>query len=115
MDGDLPDERIVRQMEVGVAGFRYDRDGIFPSQIPDAELRRVACPTLVLVGDQEMIYDAAEATARARRLLPDVEAEIVPGVGHLLGVQRPEVVNPRLLAFLAERVGTGKRARQPVG
>jgi pimeloyl-ACP methyl ester carboxylesterase len=115
MHGGLPDERIVRQMEVGVAGFRYDRDGIFPSEIPDDELRRIACPTLLLVGDEEMIYDAADATARARRLIPDVEAEIVPGLGHLLGVQRPGIVNPRLLTFLADRAGAGRQVPVAVG
>lgn len=114
MQGELPDQRIVRQMELGVAGFRYDRAGIYPSEIPDDELAAIQCPTLVLVGDKEMIYDAAEATGRARRLIPDAEAEVVPGVGHLLGMQRPDVVNRRVLAFLASRT-TGSRRAAPRG
>ncbi len=101
MQGALPDERIVRQMEAGVAGFRYDRAGIYPSEIPDDELARIGCPALILVGDREMIYDAEQAIARARRLIPGVQAEIVPGVGHLLGMQRPDVVDQRILEFLA--------------
>ena len=103
MGGELPDPLFVHQMEVGVAGFRYDFAGIYPSEIPDAELARIGCPTLVLVGDKEMIYDAEAATARARRLIPDVVAEIVPGVGHLLGMQRPDIVNARILGFVASR------------
>ena len=43
MSGDLPDPRIVRQMQIGVAGFRYDRAGIFPSPVPD---RRAGGPCL---------------------------------------------------------------------
>ena len=105
MSGTLPDERIVRQMEAGVAGFRYDRKGIYPSEIDDADCPAIACPTLVLVGDQEMIYDADAAIARAQRLFPTVEAEIVPGVGHLLGMQRPDIVNARIQTFIADRVG----------
>ena len=104
MSGELPDERIVRQMELGVAGFRYDRSGIYPSAIPDAELAGIRCPTLVLVGDREMIYDPAAAVERARRLIPDVDARVLPGVGHLLGMQQPEVINPIVVRFLAERL-----------
>ena len=92
MQGGLPDDRIVRQMECGVAGFRYDRAGIYPSEIPDRELAALACPTLVLLGDSEMIYDPVEAAERVRRLVPDADVEIVPGTGHLLGMQRPDLV-----------------------
>lgn len=100
MDGDLPDARIVRQMRIGVAGFRYDRAGIFPSELPDGELAGLACPTLVLLGDQEMIYDPSAAARRAAELIPDCHVDVVPGVGHLLGMQRPDLVNARLSAFL---------------
>ena len=104
MQGSLPHERIVRQMELGVAGFRYDRRGLYPSEIPDRELAGITCPTLVMVGDREMIYDPQRAVDRVRTLIPGAEAEIVPGVGHLLGMQRPDLVNVRLLAFLTSRV-----------
>jgi pimeloyl-ACP methyl ester carboxylesterase len=101
MDGDLPDARIVRQMRIGVAGFRYDRAGIFPSELPDGELAGLACRTLVLLGDQEMIYDPSAAARRAAELIPDCHVDVVPGVGHLLGMQRPDLVNAKLRAFLA--------------
>jgi pimeloyl-ACP methyl ester carboxylesterase len=104
MQGGLPDERIVRQMEVGVAGFRYDRRGLYPSQIGDTELAGITCPTLVMVGDREMIYDPRQAADRVRTLIPGAEVEIVPDVGHLLGMQRPDLVNPRVLAFLTPRI-----------
>ena len=103
MSGDLPDPRIVRQMEIGVAGFRYDRAGIFPSEVPDTELAGLGCHTLVLLGDREMIYDPNDAARRAAALIPDCEVEVVPGVGHLLGMQRPDLVNARLSAFLETR------------
>ena len=101
MSGSLPDPRIVRQMELGVAGFRYDRAGIYPSSLPDDELAGIACPTLVLLGDREMIYDPTAAAVRARARIPDCTVAVIPGVGHLLGLQRPDIVNPRLSAFVA--------------
>jgi len=101
MGGELPDLRIVAQMECGVAGFRYDRSGIYPSELPDRELAGLACPVQVLVGDQERIYDPVRAADRVRRLLPHARVEVMPDVGHLLGMQRPDLVNARILDFLA--------------
>jgi pimeloyl-ACP methyl ester carboxylesterase len=101
MSGALPDPWIVEQMETGVAGFRYDRAGIYPSEIPDAELAAIRSPALVLLGDQEMIYDPMAAADRAKRLLPEAEVEVVSDVGHLLGMQRPDIINPRILEFLS--------------
>jgi pimeloyl-ACP methyl ester carboxylesterase len=100
MQGALPDPSIVRQMEAGVRGFRYDRRGIYPTELPDADLASITCPTLVLLGDREMIYDAERAADRAWRLLPDREVAVIPGVGHLLGMQDPVRVNAWIRAFL---------------
>jgi len=106
MGGSLPDPRIVEQMELGVAGFRYDRSGIYPSELPDRELAGLDCPILVLLGDQERIYDPGRAADRVRRLLPHAGVEVMPDVGHLLGMQRPDLVNARILDFL-EMAGSG--------
>lgn len=45
-------------------------------------------------------YDAEAAVDRVRHHMPGVQAEIIPGVGHLLGMQRPDVINPRVMTFL---------------
>ncbi len=100
MGGGLPDERIVRQMETGVAGFRYDHAGIFPSELPDADLRRIRCPTLVLVGENERIYDAAAAVNRAQALITGAAAHVMPGLGHLPGMQDAPLVNALATDFL---------------
>lgn len=102
MSGGLPDARIVAQMRAGVRGFRYDRHGIYPSELPDDELVRVDCPVLVLLGDREMIYDPAMAAERARRVLPRADVEVMSGVGHLLGMQQPAYVNARIIRFLTD-------------
>lgn len=103
--GALSDERFLEMMEAGVRGFRYDPEGIFPSELTDAELASIRAPTLALLGGDEVIYDPERAVARARRLIPRVDAAILPGLGHLLGVQRPDLVDPRIAAHLeaAER------------
>jgi pimeloyl-ACP methyl ester carboxylesterase len=113
MGGALPDERIVRQMEAGVAGFRYDHAGIFPGELPDADLARIGCPTLVLVGADERIYDAAQAARRAEQLIPGASASVLPGLGHLLGLQDAPLVNARIAAFLAQHLGRPGAAAAP--
>jgi pimeloyl-ACP methyl ester carboxylesterase len=114
MGGALPDARIVRLMETGVRGFRYDRRGIYPSEIPDADLARIACPTLVVVGDRERIYDPRAAIARAERLIPGVETEVLRGAGHLPGMQFPDAVNRLIEAFLDTRLpAVGARVAAP--
>jgi len=110
MQGALPDPRIVRQMEVGVRGFRYDRRGIYPSELPDADLAAVSCPALVLLGEREMIYDPAAAAERARRLLPAADVSVIPGVGHLLGMQDPASINGRIVRFLEDHKAGARSA-----
>ena len=100
MNGQLPDAKIVDQMRAGVRGFRYDRHGIYPSELSDAELQAIDCPVLVLLGDREMIYDPNAAAERARRVLRRADVEVIAGVGHLLGMQRPAYVNARIARFL---------------
>jgi pimeloyl-ACP methyl ester carboxylesterase len=68
--------------------------------MPDAELQGIGCPTLVFIGDRERIYDPEKATARARRLISGAEVELLPQLGHLPGMQRPDLVNPRIVSFL---------------
>jgi pimeloyl-ACP methyl ester carboxylesterase len=81
-------------------GFRYDRAGIYPCEIPDADLAALRHPTLLIVGDHERIFDPSAAVARARRLFGDIETELLPGVGHLPNLQRPEIVNQHVRRFL---------------
>jgi pimeloyl-ACP methyl ester carboxylesterase len=61
---------------------------------------KVACPTLVVVGDRERIYHPMAAISRARRLIASVVTELVPSAGHLPGMQMPDVVGPEIRAFL---------------
>ena len=74
---------------------------VFPRVYTDDELRQVKAPTLVLLGEREVIYDPRAALRRAETLMPNVVTALVPGAGHALVFDRPELINERLLAFLA--------------
>jgi pimeloyl-ACP methyl ester carboxylesterase len=65
-----------------------------------ADLARVACPTLVLVGDDGCVtFDHLAAIART---LPDAQVAMVPGTSHGLPLEKPDLVNRLLLDFLGE-------------
>jgi pimeloyl-ACP methyl ester carboxylesterase len=65
----------------------------------DSELRGIRVPTLVMIGDREVIYNPHKVAAKAKRLIPDVSVEIVPGAGHALFYDRPDIVNRRVIEF----------------
>jgi 3-oxoadipate enol-lactonase len=63
-------------------------------------LSSIAVPTLVVVGESDVLapVDVAEAMARA---IPGSRLEIVPGAGHVANLENPEVFNRALSGFLS--------------
>ena len=74
--------------------------GVWPRVFTDEELRSVSVPTLLLIGDREVIYDPRVAIGRATRLIPWIEAEIIPNASHFLTFDQSESVDARVLGFL---------------
>jgi pimeloyl-ACP methyl ester carboxylesterase len=98
--GQVVDERLVDQMFLAVKHFQFPKGGIYPTVFSDAELRRLRLPTLLLVGDHEVLYDPTSALDRAVRLIPGIRAELIADAGHLLIMEQPEIVNGRMVEFL---------------
>ena len=94
---------LIDQMVVGIKGLKPQEMGapIF-SVYTDEELGRLTMPTLLLVGEYEVIYQPGPMLVleRARRLIPQVEAELIPGGGHMFPVDQAEATNARILKFL---------------
>jgi pimeloyl-ACP methyl ester carboxylesterase len=64
-------------------------------------LSKLTMPTLVIVGTD----DHADFHAIAEHLadgIPNADLAIVPGAGHLVGIDQPEELNALLLEFLSE-------------
>jgi pimeloyl-ACP methyl ester carboxylesterase len=77
----------------------------------DAELRRMKAPTLLLVGGRSVIYDPERACQRATRLMPNLEAEIIPEASHALTMEKSEIVNARILQFCQMQAFGGRESR----
>lgn len=77
-----------------------------PQRMSDEELSSITVPTLVLLGGADRVMDSRRAEARARRLVPDVRTEIIPGAAHGIPVQ---AFNSRVAEFLndVEQARTG--------
>lgn len=89
-----------------MAGLRYRSkrrmfNFAYPVVFPDAELRAIDVPVLLLLGDHEIICNPHRTIARARRLIPHIDAELISNVGHGLSQEKPDYVNARILEFFA--------------
>jgi pimeloyl-ACP methyl ester carboxylesterase len=101
-----PDETDARSvlelMYLGMKYFRMPKDtlSIAAHPLSDDELRAMPVPVLLLMGDREVLYDALTALARARRLIPDLDGELVPGCRHDMCFSQHRIVDARVLDFL---------------
>jgi pimeloyl-ACP methyl ester carboxylesterase len=71
----------------------------FDYAIPPAELARIAAPTLVMVGDDDITR--FEHTIELYETIPDARLAVIPGASHLAPIEKPELVNQLVLDFLA--------------
>ena len=80
----------------GIAGtlrgmaIRPDRRGDLP---------KISVPTLVLVGEEDVITPPAVAKAMAEAI-PNARLEVIPQAGHLAPYENPAAANPAILQFL---------------
>jgi 3-oxoadipate enol-lactonase len=65
-----------------------------------ADQPKIACPTLILVGDQDATTPLANCRAIAAAV-PNARIRVIPATAHLTMAERPEAFNAALLEFLA--------------
>jgi pimeloyl-ACP methyl ester carboxylesterase len=96
------DERFSRVAELALKHFRYQEGALMPMAFSDDELRKVTARVRVMIGDHERIYDPQVALERARRLIPNVETELVANAGHLLNMEQADHVDARVVDFIQQ-------------
>lgn len=94
----------------------YQYRGQLPPMRPfsDEQLRAIATPTLVLLGERSSLHRSSQVRQRAERLMPNVSVEIVPDVGHSLPLDLPDQVNSRILDFTASQLRDARTTRTTV-
>ena len=66
-----------------------------------ADLGRIRCPTLVVVGDHDLV--PVSHAAEMQRQIPASRLLVVPAASHFVALEQPALVNGVILSFLAER------------
>lgn len=102
----LSDETLrlaVRAMaeSVGAAGFVRQQRAIMTRPDSRRDLAGIAVPTLVLVGEEDLITPPAEAQEIAHGIGAAARLVTIPACGHLSTLEAPEAVSSALLDWLA--------------
>ena len=114
---DTPGERdarpVLELMYLGIKHFRMPTETLRVAATPlsDKELRTIHMPVLLLMGDREVICDAAQALDRARRLIPHFEGAIVAGCSHDMCFGQHRLVDARVRTFLDSTRPDGRVVR----
>ncbi len=92
---------VVEQMKTGFKNMAPVQMG-FPGVFNGQEFTRLTMPVLLLIGEHDPTYRkrARHVIEEAQRLLPGIQAALIPGGGHFVTIDQAEAVNRALLEFL---------------
>ncbi|MET7332655.1 alpha/beta fold hydrolase [Nonomuraea sp. NPDC005650] len=103
-NGALREDGLMSLMQ---AGWSFRRRLPLPPAYTDEQIRELSVPVQVLLGARSALLDAQAVAARLADIAPSWRVEIVPGTGHGLPVEAPDLVAKRILAFPGQvRPGT---------
>jgi pimeloyl-ACP methyl ester carboxylesterase len=74
---------------------------VFPRVYTREEFSAIEAPVLLVVGEEEVIYNDLDAAVEsARRLIPDIRVALIPGAHHITALAQPELTNEKIIQFL---------------
>ena len=99
--GDAALKAVVRAMneETGPEAYCRQQQAIIGRTDSRPGLAAIACPTLVLVGDDDQLTPPVLAREMAASI-PGARLIVVPECGHLSTLERPQAVNEALVAWM---------------
>ncbi len=75
---------------------------------PVALAATISSPTLLIAGELDRLAPAADLHALAQAFAGPTEVEVIPGVGHTVAIEAPEVWRARVRTFLAASDGDAR-------
>ncbi len=92
---------VVRKMgtDTGIEVFARQQEAIISRADSRLTLAKIKCPTLVLVGRQDLLTPVSEHEAMALKI-PDAHLEVIDNCGHLTTLERPSAVTTALRRWL---------------
>jgi len=105
VDGFRVNELFVEQFVVGMKKFHH-RPYIqaMPSVFTDNELRQIKHQTLLLVGEDEVIFRYPDLVVeRAKQFIQHANVKVIPGASHGLPMEQPKQVDKYILNFFGPK------------
>jgi pimeloyl-ACP methyl ester carboxylesterase len=101
-DPDKLEKLWTEQYLIAVKHVKKEPDVLKMMTYTDKELASIKIPVLVMVGDND-IFNNENSIKRAKKHIPNVEAEIIKNSGHFVSFDQPKLVNERILNFLNKK------------
>jgi pimeloyl-ACP methyl ester carboxylesterase len=73
---------------------------VYPREFSDDELKAIKVPTLLILGNKEMVYSPTKAAERASRILPNSKVILLPDCGHAIPFDAPKEASNAIDSFL---------------
>lgn len=85
-------------------GYKYGRIGlrVAPTVFKETELQKLQPRTLVLIGENEVIYSSVNKALKYAEASPKITAKLIPSCSHCLPAEQAQVVNQSVIDFLHE-------------
>jgi len=88
----------LKQYKLGLEKDSQNKFMVNMRPFSNEELQSLAMPVLVLIGDDDMINE--EKTVEIANTIPKGKGEVIQNAGHFLTIDRAEIVNEKMIAFL---------------
>lgn len=107
VNGTLNERQIMR---LALAGTKFRRRLPTAAEFTDEQLAAIRPPVQLLLGARSALHDSAAVAERVAAAVPAWRVEVVPGTGHALPIEAPDLVLDRLLTFPPTRGAGGGSA-----
>lgn len=83
VNGNQPIPEVVLEHQRLIWKYFNYRRGVIPL-FTDSELKRLTMPTILFVGDKDIMFHSLETARRLGNLLPHANINVLPGTGHVI-------------------------------
>ncbi|WP_199777743.1 alpha/beta fold hydrolase [Lysinibacillus sp. FJAT-14745] len=98
--GNTIDNEVFDQFIYGVLHYKWQVKPVIPKVIPKEKLQTIQIPTLLLMGEKEVIYNPRRALMQAKASIPHIETMMLPNTSHCLFIEDAKKVNESIVNFL---------------
>lgn len=90
-------EDFLEQFDLGLQGRPKTA---IPILVSGKNFRKISMPVLLLLGEKDVTTNAVRGAHRVKKFIPTARIEVLPGAGHGMNYEAPELVNRLVLDFL---------------